>query len=156
MLSREPVTVKVSGTVPKEQFLPYLRQVGWRGEFAALEMLLNTFASATDAIRFDLCVDALIAPRIGIEFLSGPQPPNQTARQQLLTQLVDAGLCTAEKRAAVEAWEGDLRVIYPQQSWPTRIRRSWYIKVVYQPDQALEAKAYLGFAPGLFSPFVHA
>ena len=153
MLSRQPAALKVNGFVPKDQLLAYLTQIGWTGSLAELEQIMATFCTFTDKIKFDLTVGPTISARFSLEFFSKGLSQSDSQRQFFLNQLVDEGLCTPEKRQALLAWFGFSSEVFSHQSWPTRLSRSWYAKIVYQPHQPLEAKGYLGFVPSLFSLF---
>jgi len=156
MLSRQPATLKLNGLIRKADLLAYLAAIGWPGSVAALQNILMTYGSAVAKIRFDLTVGPTMSPRIGIEFFSKGLPQSTAERHRLLDQLVENGLCPAEKREALLTWAGFSRELYHQHRWPTRLSRSWYIKLVYNADQSLEAKAYLGFTPAHSSPFTFA
>lgn len=150
MLPRHPMTLKVNGFVPKDRLLEYLTDIGWTGATVEIERLLNLFCQSLDQIRFDLTVGDEISSRMGIEFFfytsseNGPQ-------QRLLDGFVETGFCTPEKRDALLVWPGFSSEKYSRQSWPTRLGRFWYAKIVYQPNKPLEVKGYLGFAPSFFS-----
>jgi hypothetical protein len=153
MLPRQPPTLKLNGFAPKSRFLEYLIQIGWTGSITEVEKILETFCAFTDKIRFDLTVGCTISSRVGFEFFSKGYSPSNSQRQLLLNQFVDRGLCKPEKRNALLAWPGFSGEKFSCQSWPTRLDRFWYTKIVYQPNHPLEAKGYLGFTPNFFSPF---
>lgn len=153
MLSRQPVTLKVNGVVPTDQLLAYLTDIGWTGSPVAIDQLLTTFGLAMDTIRFDLTVGPLMSARLGLEFFTRGSTQTEAQRRRFLGQLVDERLCVPEKCDALLTWSGFSSEVYSHQSWPTRLTRSWYVKIVYQPNQPLEAKGYLGFMPGFFSLF---
>jgi hypothetical protein len=153
MLPREPATVKVNGIIPTDQLLPYLAAIGWRGSTDEVQHLLETFCPAPAWVRFDLTVGPVLSPRLGIEFFSKGLPQSTAMRHRLLDQLVTMGICTDDKRGALLTWAGCSRERYSGQPRPMGLYRSWYIKVVYNTGCPLEAKAYLGFTPGVISPF---
>lgn len=151
MLARDPAPLKVSGAMPRDQLVGYLERLGWPGSARPLNEAMTLFDATSDLVRFDMTIDEGIAPRLGLEFFSATQREAPDARRAFLDQLVAHGLCTVEKCGALQTWAGTTRVIYPQQSWLTRLRRSWYVKMVYEPGQTLAMKAYLGFMPSLVS-----
>jgi hypothetical protein len=153
MVTRQPVVVKVYGSVPKDQLLAYLTQIGWPGSIPELTDILTTFCTpkTVENNRFiDLTVGEAVLPRLGIAFSQqqiANVPDRDPTRQILLEQCVQAGLCTPEKRDALFTWPGSFRALFDGESWPTRFRKWLDIKIVYQPDLSLEAKGYLGFMP---------
>jgi len=155
MLARQPAALKVNVVLPRDSLLAYLAQIAWPGSLTELEKGLLTFCAAMDRVRFDLTVGRAMLPRLGIEFFAhmGASPQADTDRRQFLEQLAAEGLCTPEKRTALLSWSGSSSELYSRQSVPTRLSRSWYVKLVYQDQKPLEAKAYLGFAPSRFSLF---
>lgn len=155
MLPRNPPALKMNGLIPRDHLLDYLSRIGWPGSMVALEKIVTTFCSFMDEMRIGLTVGNNISSRLGLEFFSNTStsPDQDSQRQILLSQLVEAELCTPEKRQALLNWSGFSSEIFSHQSWPTRLNRSWYVKLVYQDNYPLEAKGYLGFAPSLFSLF---
>lgn len=150
MLPRQPVTLKIYASVPKDQLLAYLSQIGWSGSIAEFETILTTFCASIEDIKVDLTVAPVIAPKIGLVF-SEVQVNNptqaKTGRPHLIDQCVEKGLCLPEKRDSLLAWPGSFRRTFSHQAWPTRFDRWLDIKIVYQPHQPIEVKGYLGFMP---------
>lgn len=153
MLPRQPAAIKVNGFVPKERLLEYLTQIGWPGSVVEIEKILTRFCATMDKIRFDLTVGDTILSRVGLEFFFDASPQSNLQRQRLLNQFVESRLCTPDKQDALLTWSGFSSEKFSRQSFPTRLGRSWYAKIVYQPHHPLEAKGYLGFAPSFFSVF---
>ncbi len=152
MQTRQPPILKVYGLVPKDHLLTYLAGIGWPGSLAEIEKIMTTFGPTTPIARPDLTIGDTILPRIGLEFSHPTSPQNNQEQQLVLDHCVASGLCTPEKREALLTWPGSSRETFSQTSWPIRLRRWIDLKIVYQSDQPLEAKAYLGFRPG-FSLF---
>lgn len=96
-----------------------------------------------------------ILPRIGIEGSFSRLPSREPRWSGLLDRLVDRGLCTPGKRAAVLSWTGYDTFWSAAQSWPVAtagvdgfcVRSLSHLKVVCDPGRDLEAKAYLMFGP---------
>ena len=153
MVARQPAVVKVYGSVPKDQFLAYLTQIGWPGSLPELIDILTTFCTpdTVDNNMFvDLTVGETVMPKLGIAFsqLQIENLPDRDPRRQiLLEQCVQAGLCTPEKRDALLTWPGSFRAMFNGEKWPTRFRQWLDIKIAYQPNHPLEVKGYLGFRP---------
>jgi hypothetical protein len=145
MLPRQPVALKLYASIPKKRLLEYLAQIGWTGSAAEVESILTTFCASTDEVRVDLTVGPRITPNIGIVF--SEVQINTLPQNNLLDQCVENGLCAPEKREALLNWPGASRQLYSQEKWPARLSRWLDIKIVYQLNQPLEAKGYLGFMP---------
>ena len=168
MLSRpnQAVRVIVSG-IPLPQFSDYLLQIGWSeptNQLSNLESTLSDFADEFRLLSFD--VGDTIYPRIGLEFLSEKQPKDESQWQLFLNHLVKTGLCTPAKQEALLAWPGASQKADQLELWPPNLaggdfllgskalsvfwRKINHIKIVYQPGNALEAKAYLLFSHDWF------
>jgi hypothetical protein len=104
-------------------------------------------------LSFDV-TDAIL-PRIGIEGSFSRQPSREPRWQAFFERLVQAGLCSPGKRAAVLAWPGYDTFWTAPERWPVAdlgprgscLRTLSHLKVVCRPDRELEAKAYLTFGP---------
>jgi len=104
--------------------------------------------------------DAEIRPRVGFEMSFKQWPGNDPQWQSLLGRLVDAGLCSSEKRDAALAWSGYDSPRRAPGAWPARkelartylVRWISHVKLVCVPGEPLEAKAYLLFALWTRSP----
>ena len=153
MVTRHPPTVKLNALIPKAHLGRYLGEIDWPGSISELEQKLAPYDDFTDMIRLDWTIGPSMYPKIGIEFFSKDLPDQDDLRVRLLEQLVGDGACTAENSAALRQWAGFSSIQYADQPWPVRLGRTWYTKLVYEPEQPLSAKAYLGFAPNLFSIF---
>lgn len=102
-------------------------------------------------LNFD--VDGEIQPRIGIEASYGVFPKRDTAWGDLFDRLVEAKLCTPEKRDAVFSWPGYTSPNRAGDRWPMAphgpegflVRSISHVKLVCQPGQPPEAKVYLLF-----------
>lgn len=138
----------------------YLERVGWPGERAGLESLLEKVAGRVDRVSPCLDVGERVLPRVGLECALSEGSWEEPERWALLLErLMEQGLCLPEKAAALRAWlghtylrsspealPGSLRALAQELSphaLPVFLRRINHIKLVYQPGQAPEAKAYL-------------
>jgi hypothetical protein len=152
MLPRGRAVIKVNGSVPRRSLARYLRDVGWGGSMDALDAILAIHGGPR--ARFDLDLDGdRLSPKIGVEFFSGLPRDDAASRREVLDRLVGMGLCDPAKRDALLGWAGDAIVPFEGKPWPTRLRKTWYVKVVHAPSAPLEAKGYLGFTPGFSPPY---
>ena len=144
MTGRSPQKARLSVSLPRKRLSGYLAQLGLgRCGRTAARVARNLSPRSVGAlIDFDLRSE--IGPTIGIHFRSSDEI------HLLLDRLVDAGLCTVDKRQPVLAWERVVTLRLRRDGWLCRLY--WYldhIKVVCGPDGPLEAKVYLGIAPSL-------
>ncbi len=134
-----------------DSIAPYLARVGWPGpvdELASLVAWLLGFVDRIDMI--DLDVGSRIYPQVGFECVFEQQPHREPRWAVFLDDLVARGLCAPDKRDAVLAWPGYTDPTPgPLPQLPEQIevlkRRVSHVKIVYQPQRPLEAKAYLWF-----------
>lgn len=139
----------------------YLRAAGWPHSVAPVASLLVDLGALTDSIVLCLDVTDHILPRIGIECILERQPPEEPRWSRLLAHLRALDLCTDEQADAVLGWPGATARTHEAGAWPGSLgiadrlmgsdaasvvaRYVSHLKVLYRPDHALEAKAYLGF-----------
>jgi hypothetical protein len=152
--------VNVSG-LPAGQIPDYLIAAGWPHPVAPLRPILIALADRSDDLALCLDITDRLLPRIGIECVLREQPSHEPRWSQLLAYLTSLGACTIAKAGALLTWTGDILEPQAGTRWPanlfwgdqllgTRAVSTFYryvshTKVVYQPEQPIEAKAYLGF-----------
>jgi hypothetical protein len=169
MLSRsiQAVRVNVKGISP-DRLSDYLRQIGWIAPTDTFSTLTSTLSRFFDSILLSFDVGDTLLPRIGLEcFLE--QQPDCTPRWELfLDYLIEQELCSPAKKNALLNWPGFSHKSSHPDLWPSNISfgdrflgsraislfSRWinHIKLVYQPGMPLEAKGYLGFSHGWFTP----
>ena len=164
MLSRsseEAIRVVVKG-LTSEQLVDYLTKIGWIDPTNTFSALVPALSEFVDVILLSFDVGKKVYPRIAWEGFLKKLPQEQPQWQLFLDYLVAQELCTPSKRDALLAWNGFSQPSSAPELWPRNI--SWgdrllgsraislfyrwinHIKVVYQPGNPLQAKAYLGFA----------
>ncbi|PTL80821.1 hypothetical protein [Vitiosangium sp. GDMCC 1.1324] len=144
------------GTMPG-----YLARIGWPGDLAELEALLAPVADRVERMALSLDVGAAVLPKVGVEcHLAESLHEADTARwTALLDALVAQGLCLPAKREALVGWlghthlrshpevlPGNLRALSTSlapRALPVFLRRINHLKLVLQPGQPPEAKAYI-------------
>jgi hypothetical protein len=153
MLGREPRAVKLYGTMRRAALLPYLREIGWRGEFDALAHAQETLYDESlvgDEVFFDLNLANFDVPDRASMGLSFSQqhvvrgPDRDPGRRALLDRLVGAGLCRSDEATMLAAWPGTSRVCTEGKKVPQRFVRFLDVKLVWEAGRGLQAKAYLG------------
>jgi hypothetical protein len=160
MLARQVDTVRVCITdIPADKLLDYLSRLGWTGSISKLEAFVSELSSWVDRVDLDLDVGDTILPKIGLECYFNRQPQFEPKWQLFLGRLVEIGLCVPAKRDAILAYPGYSHERANRELWPSNLLRAsnllWprvssifirklnHIKIVYQPDIPVEAKAYL-------------
>jgi hypothetical protein len=168
MLARQVDAVRICiRGINAEQILGYLSAIGWTGNREELKVLLSNLSTNVDRIDLDLDIGDVVYPKIGLEcYLT--QPSLEESRwKSFLDYLVANKLCLLEKRDALLAYPGYSLEKTNSQIWPSHLlnvsnflagraigvigRDIHHIKVVYNGDRALEAKAYLSVRQGWLS-----
>lgn len=159
MLARKSEVVRLCvRNIAPVQIPAYLARLGWSGQEGRLRTLMTELSSGVGSINLNFDVSDRILPKIGLEcYFDIPANP-WVKLQQFLDHLVGTGLCLPEKRDALFAYIGQ-SCESNHELWPTHLRHAsrflngkflsaffrtlHHIKIVYQPDSVLEAKAYL-------------
>ena len=152
--------VNVAG-LTRGQIAPYLMAAGWAHPVAALQPILTPLADLADDLALCLDITDRLLPRIGIECVLREQPSHEPRWSRLLAYLTSLDACTMAKEQALLTWTGDMLEPQAGGRWPANLfwgdqllgsravstfyRYLSHTKVVYQPGQPVEAKAYLGF-----------
>ena len=162
MLSRGAEAVRLCINLRTvEGIVEYLAGVGWPGSEADVLGVLEPIAHLVDYVCLDIDVGETVHHKIGLEcyFDGNKQPRTEPRWGVFLDSLVRDGLCTADKRDALLAYPGYVDENAEGIPWPRALRRAshllggrslstfirslHHVKIVYQPGEGLEAKAYL-------------
>ena len=122
-----------------QDFIEYLRDLGWRGDLDALGIYLERLRPYSDGEKFILDFDVSqdgISEIIGINF--GTKKKDADTVQEWLTFLEGEGMCRCGKKEEVMRWVRE----YPFHSPFIQNDVSHY-KIPFQGDKPLKAKAYL-------------
>ena len=164
MLGREAAGCRIHlADVRLEAMGELLHTVGWPGDPVVVERLAGKLLEFVDRVLLCLDFAQAVRPRLGLECVFSPSPETDSRLADLLAHLVEMGLCSPSKQAALLRWPG---LLLPSESvtpWPatliakelrqppTRLgafTRRWnHLKVVHEPGQPLRAKGYLYFGP---------
>ncbi len=74
--------------------------------------------------------------------MTNPLEATPARRELILDALVAAGLCSAGKQTVLRSSMST--PVMNEGGTSTRIGKTWYLKVRFQEDRAVEAKAYVG------------
>lgn len=159
MLARKSEVVRLCvRNITPAQIPAYLTRLGWSGQEGRLRTLMTELSSCVGSINLNFDVSDRILPKIGLECYFDIPQDTWIKLEQFLDHLVQTGLCLSDKRDALlayvgqscesnyELWPDKLRYIsrfLNGKFLSTFFRTLHHIKIVYQPDSVLEAKAYL-------------
>ncbi|MBW4509341.1 MAG: hypothetical protein KME64_22885 [Scytonematopsis contorta HA4267-MV1] len=168
MLSRQSESVRlcICG-IPTENIVDYLINIGWTGSYKIIKELITNLSKFVNVINIAFDVGNIIYPKIGFECPVGTCKPNDAILQKFLDYLIEAEMCLPNKRDALLSYPGFCDEISNSELWPTNLinmsnflgsqqlstflKTVNHIKIVYEPEKALEAKAYLFFEHGWVS-----
>lgn len=131
--------------------VPYLGAIGWGGDVAQVRDVIGRLTEGPGVgplPRTFLHVDVWdgVMPRVGVEFCfrRPAQFHGRFEEAPWLDRLVDLGLASAEKCAALSAWPGVSVFRHARRQWRPDVvnRRVNHVKVVFEHGR-VEAKAYL-------------
>jgi hypothetical protein len=162
MLGRgvEALRVNVKGLFPHGT-LPYLDRVGWDGPLQTFRYLHEELAVVAERATLCLDVNGDVQPTLALECSVASPNGQRLWWDALLNFLMEIGLCTPAKRAAVLRWPGSTAAFQSDTGWPVDLiadsllrgpnelglmrRAISHIKVTVQTATRVEAKAYLWF-----------
>ena len=145
----------------------YLGAIGWHDPTQEFARLIAELSDHADPVAMlDLDVGETVMPRIGVEFYQRRQAESQPHWRAFFARLLQLELGNEEKSAALLAWPGYTQERSGKDVWSENLhlgdvlfrgmaksifwRNLNHIKLSYQPGQAPEAKAYLGFGHNWF------
>ena len=136
--------------LPLRDINDVVRALRWSGPSDAYHPQWRDLLQFADRGALHLDVGTDICAKLGIEVNLGedsaslnPHDPEDT---RLFDYLVENDLCLPEKRDAVLSWVGAFRLPGGEsepETMPLFLRTISHVKLVFQPDRAPEAKAYL-------------
>ncbi|WP_099068204.1 prenyltransferase/squalene oxidase repeat-containing protein [Nostoc linckia] len=144
MFSRTVEAIRLCLVGSPSELLPYLNEIGWTGQLAEVEKLVNSLSGCVDGIILDLDIGEQIYPRIGIEgiFLTRYQACVNGQWESLLDYLTSQGLCAKETKDALLKYSGYSLVKHLGDR--IYVRGLNHIKLIYQSGQPLASKIYFG------------
>lgn len=147
--------------VQKKQIQNYLQQIGYSKENEELNSLLSEISKLVDVIKLNFAINDTILPKLGFECYINEQPTNSSRWNLFFDYLTCNNLCGSEKAEAISSWLGYSEKDSYETLWPTNfsnataltqnnlkstiVRVIHHVKIVYQPNEPLQAKAYLWF-----------
>jgi hypothetical protein len=146
----------------------YLRSVGWRDPTDNLDILVSELSVFVDRIAINVSIDNGIHPKIGLECYIDKQPSCTSQWQMLFEFMIKRNLCTDDKINGLLEWPGYIEEKSFKGIWPSNFAQAStfvypnlrsaatrainHIKLVYQPMEPLQAKAYLWFGHRWIKP----
>jgi hypothetical protein len=162
MLSRESEGIRVViKRINPDQIISYLNSVGWADKDDGLSKLLKDLQKFVDCIRLHINISEDVDPKIGLECFISPEKYNQeNGWTDFLDYLVEKGLCQPELRSVLLEFPGveqenpeynfNLDSYMPSVKLPDKnyskaiVRYISHVKISYEPNKPIEAKAYTG------------
>lgn len=141
--------IRLSASIPRAGAQRYLSDIGLGDVATDVLAVADRYAPTKAIVEIHFELPAHGVPRLAIELPCQDHNREERARRfgALLDQLVSDGLAAPAKRDALLAWP-TVEPLHLQQVAPgVLIREISYIKLVYQPDASLQAKAYLAVTP---------
>jgi hypothetical protein len=143
MSGRRPPAVKLYGSIPRQELLPYLARIGWSGDRRAIAEALDA-AYGRDLVGDQLFIDLNLdnfrdGHRCTLGLAAAQQhvirgEDGDPARRRILDRWIQAGLAAPEKAEEARGWVVDA----------PRSGHFLDLKLVWQAGAGLTAKAYLG------------
>lgn len=160
MLARKVDAVRLCiRNIQPQAIIPFLKSMNWLGCTDNLSKLLKELETVVDRIDLDIDVGENIYPKIGLECYLANQPSLQPKWNLFLDYLVIKGLCTPEKQHKLLTYPGYVRKRDFSQALSVGTSKLnqllgnkyeivffkglHHIKLTYQNQEVLEAKAYL-------------
>lgn len=162
MLSRKSEGIRVViKRINPDQIVSYLKSIGWTDKDDGLSKLLKELEKFVDCIRLHINISEDVDPKIGLECFISPDQYNQgNGWTDFLDYLVEKGLCQPELRSVLLEFPGveqenpeynfGLDYYIPSVKLPDKdfskaiVRYISHVKISYEPDKPIEAKAYTG------------
>jgi len=143
------------------QIVPYLKSIGWSDKEEGLSLLLENIQRYVSRVVLHITVREQVDPKIGIECSFYPDLYNlETRWSDFLDYLTENNICISKKKSALFNFSGveqeisyynfDPKIFIPAVKIPSNdfsaalVRYISHVKLVYQSNHHIEAKAYLG------------
>jgi len=136
-----------------EEVLGLLRAAGWPGDYSHLETCLAIWYGLADRVWLNIDLADTAGGKLGFEmsFRNRRSPARESRWIALFDYLEKQELCTADQRESLIRYPGyslaqtgdapdSGNLSLPASYW---VRNLYHIKIVYEPDGGLKAKAYL-------------
>ncbi|QJW90113.1 hypothetical protein HNV11_12365 [Spirosoma taeanense] len=137
----------------------FITEHAWPGDVNALEQQMSPLIHHCDFFALLIDVNPAIQPKIGIEcWFNDAQTQDKLI--SFTNRLLEAGLCSSQKQAALLRWNGRFETKTSPLLWsspdsiphtttePQRVvirKMAQYVKLVYEPGKPVVAKGYLYF-----------
>lgn len=139
----------------------YLRELGWSGPFPEMEEALASTSQFSDYLWLNVDIGDGVYSKIGWEcyYNHRAQPVDERRWYAFLDYLVEHNLCVPSKREGLLAYPRTINAGEAGALWPESLRllalalgpsalntcqaALHHIKINFQPNKPLEAKAYL-------------
>lgn len=164
MLARNVPAIRIClRDLPPVDIVPTLSNMGWNGSSVELEELVRELAPISDRIDVDLDVGETIGTKIGLECSFGKDESSFRRMGTFTNYMVDKELTNREKAQALMDFNGLVHQDSAPDKWSPHLLNMaaisgpgvanhiscWlhHVKLVFEADTPLSAKAYLAVAP---------
>lgn len=147
--------------IQKTKILDYLTNIGWTDSTNSLPSVLPEIFDLADDVKLNFAIEQTVYPKVGFECYFNNRTSRSPKLRAFLNYLVKKKICTSERADALLMWSGYSEENSYPKLWPehfskaskfvspnfrsTIVRLLHHIKIVYHPNQPLQAKAYLWF-----------
>jgi hypothetical protein len=162
MLSRKTEGIRVIvKNINPDHIVSYLKSIGWTDKDDGLYKLLKELKNFADCIRLHMNISDHADQKIGLECFISPDKYNEAyGWENFLDYLIEKGLCEPKLKSILLEFPGveqenpeyefNLDSYIPSVKLPDKdfskaiVRYISHVKISYEPDKPIEAKAYTG------------
>jgi len=161
MISRKSSIIRTTIKMGVTQIVPYLESLGWQDEQNTLSSLLDEIKKYSTRIILHLNIGEELNPKIGLECSFSPDMYHCEKRwSAFFDYLIQKGVCLPEKKEQILSFMGvdqeDSHQEFTFESYVPSVKLNnanftgaivrylSHIKIQYQPNQPITAKAYPG------------
>jgi hypothetical protein len=149
MHARDPWTMKCNIELPKPTLFPFLKKIGWSGDYARLSAVIEDFCSNEKRINFNVLMNKTILNQLELELNYNTPLTSDPRRARALELLCRQGCASKSACSAVTQWPGYDWHTVKNGVWPVKIKKWLDLKLCINEGEKMTAKAYLGFYPFL-------
>lgn len=141
-------SLRLEAVMRTASLLPWLHQIGWNGDLAAARETVQIAREAGFAhLAASIDLGAEVGDRLEVELACNDTQSLSSRWDDLLRGLIDRGLATGERAAAVRRWWGRRGCRSTGTAWRVDLQRQFKVALSQGETGELAARAALGFEP---------